>query len=176
MIGIPRLAPISKPVEGMQVVAYSSIFKCTEGERAMVPGYIWLEGNGKEDWVKIKDCYQIVIEYEREWLPQSCLTENEKASDYMVPETLPLHPEDWQKALSLIGKEIEFESTSDLFPKSGCAKLILPKQEESWEDIRNNIVDDPQLVDDNFHISMEDLDILMEYFKHYYHPPKRLKQ
>lgn len=168
MKDIIKLIPIDKPVEGMQVVAYGSIFKCTETERVIQPGYIWLNGNGKEDWVNVKDCYQIVIEYQTGFGKDS-------KEYYVHAETLPLHPEDWDKALPLIGKEVDWvhDGWDEPYKFVEVAKLILPKQEESWDDIHSQFSEwlhDGEGMKENSAFS--NAHHLMTFLNKFYHPPK----
>ena len=124
------LTNISSPVESMQVVL-EKVFKYNlvqqnsnsleEGE-LHVQDYIteilrvekqeklkiWTtEGWEINDLFEAKLIKQIVVEYERDWLPEELLNEGETV--YQVRDQLPLHPSDWNWAIEHIGEEVEFE-------------------------------------------------------------------
>lgn len=176
------LKPIEKPVEGMQVVWTKDnsivVLKCP-GSQNDNPfgnkvhswfitdncGQAWEIFNSAGNIKIIPELKQIVIEYQQ------------LSGNFNSVGQLPLHPEDWDAALPLIGKEVEFE-TFEFYPRHKTlkgAKLILPKQEEnSWEEIWLNwqresytFMGGNQRTDDSD---------FYDWLKQTYPAPKRLKQ
>lgn len=104
MKGIIKLAPIDNPVEGMKVINGKWVNEIAEL-------------NEKKDWCSIRaggtitqnkpiiELQQLVVEY----IHTDEYGQGADWREVLTTKTLPLHPDDWQKGLELIGKEVEFE-------------------------------------------------------------------
>lgn len=153
MKGIPRLVPIEKPVEGMQVVAFDN--KIAIVDSILDKHYCTLKPDNICSLAYLSELQQIVIQYQQ-------LSGNFNSAGQLL-----LHSEDWEKALPLIGKEVEFniQRKGDI---SEWAELILPKQEESWQDVFASV----EKYNKAWHKAIEPL---LFWLDQNFHPPK-LKQ
>jgi hypothetical protein len=121
------LSPIDKPVEGMQVLWNNE--QCsvvTTGHKDIV--LIDSDEEGRIS-VGLDELKQIMVEYEI--AHERIATKSQKQAFYY-----PLHPSDWQWAISHIGEEVEFDKQEIYIGKPGNgfhfagfwkgAKLIIP--------------------------------------------------
>lgn len=134
------LVPISSPREGMKCVWKEKKIGIITSNEPVNVDMVEFEGEAVDE----DDLKQIMIEYEKEWLPRELLNEGEQL--YMTKETLPLHPSDWEYGLGHIGSEIELdqvwltdgisrpvedEGVKKDYKGTWYAKLILPSKEKS---------------------------------------------
>lgn len=131
MQGIIKLIPIENPVKDIQVVVYKDGKKriAIISSLSLQKGFLHVRLLKKNLQVvyceslytSCNETFTVVIEYQQ------------LSGNFNSVGQLPLHPEDWKKALLLIGKEVEFivdETNSTMYDETYTAKLILPKQEE----------------------------------------------
>jgi hypothetical protein len=135
MTGKLILTSISTPIEGMKVVyetrngwtVIDTIKKIDKSET-------WLSGGN--EWVDlvfdVSELRQIAVEYDNMYVPSTNIKDR--------LQILPLHPDDYERAVGLIGQECNFDvfeiticRHGDGFHRVGLqtfAKLSLPTQEE----------------------------------------------
>jgi len=115
MKGTIKLVPIENPKEGMKVIWGDGQLNHLTIDEILKIG---VEHNGFKNLVSLKRMFllpfsiselqQLVVEYDNSPPPAQFYASGIKPSKGV--SILPLHPNDWEKGITLIGKEIEFET------------------------------------------------------------------
>jgi hypothetical protein len=177
------LQHITNPVEGMKVVYGNEINPYRIGTyngivnvpHEKYPNHPW---NGLHQVIDGESGHPSLAPWELSELKQLAVEYEEEGPihEWVDKVTLPLHPEDYERAVGLIGQEVEFKTheDADIFPDAKrWAKLSLSTPvEETWDNIKKEYFEatKDRKEGGTFYESEA-----FRWLKQHYLPPKRIK-
>lgn len=161
------LQNISSPVEGGMKVVYENEIYTVKSTLFLEYLRVFLNSHHNFHF-EVKDLKQIAVEHEEPPLE----TDGGFVAVGNLRTIIPLHPDDYERAVGLIGQEVEFISEPTDWKEwyenatgGYIAKLSLPTQEETWDDIMEEYITFRQ--NSKSTISYDD------WLKQHYLPPRK---